>query len=360
VYPLLRPWLFRLDPETAHEWTIRGLQATQTIPGVLPALHKQNRIDAPSLAVHCFGLRFPNPVGLAAGFDKHATVYPALAAWGFGFVEVGTLTPLPQPGNPRPRLFRLPEDEAVINRMGFNNVGVESARQSLTRLSRPDIPIGINLGKNKDTPAQEAASDYQKGLRTLYRLGDYFVINISSPNTKGLRDLQQADSLNGLLADVMKERQQLQQETGEIRPLLLKLASDLSEEEAEAAVSTAFSRGVDGLIISNTTLAREGLRHRYQEESGGLSGRPLAARATMMIQQAYQLTNGTLPIIGVGGIFDGRDALEKIKAGASLVQLYTGMIYRGPGIARLVNQELLHLLEKEGFTHLSEAVGVEA
>ncbi|WP_309864989.1 quinone-dependent dihydroorotate dehydrogenase [Desmospora profundinema] len=360
MYALFKPWLFRLDPEAAHEWTIRSLKVTQTIPGVLPALQWKHRLDAPSLSVDCLRLRFPNPVGLAAGFDKHASVYPALAAWGFGFVEVGTLTPLPQPGNPRPRLFRLPEDEAVINRMGFNNAGVEAARQSFSRLKRPDIPIGINLGKNKDTPAHDAAADYCKGLRSLYRSGDYFVINISSPNTKGLRDLQQADSLEALLREVMDERHRLQQETGEIRPLLLKVAPDLDEKGLEDAVSIAMTQGIDGLIVSNTTLSREGIKHRHREETGGLSGRPLAARSTAMIRQVRRLTGGKAPIIGVGGIFDGQDALDKIKAGASLVQIYTGMIYRGPGIARRVNEELLHLLEKEGFSHVSEAVGVDA
>lgn len=359
VYSLLKPWLFRMDPENAHEWTIRGLKTAQAIPGALWGIKWKYRINHPRLSIHCSRLHFPNPVGLAAGFDKHASVYPALAALGFGFVEVGTLTPRPQPGNPRPRLFRLPQDEAVINRMGFNNSGVEAAQRSFSQLKRPNIPIGINLGKNKDTPVEKAPTDYRKGLRSLYRSGDYFVINISSPNTKGLRDLQQSDSLDRLLTEVMDERRLLQQETGEVRPLMLKIAPDLDDEGLESVVSIALDRKIDGLVVSNTTLSRDGIKHDLRHESGGLSGRPLARRSTEMIRHIRRFSGGSIPIIGVGGIFDGQDAYEKIRAGAALVQIYTGMIYRGPGIVRHINEELLHLLEKDGFSHISEAVGVD-
>lgn len=348
-----------MDPEAAHEWAIRGLKMVQSIPGGVWGVKWKYHMENPRLGVSCSRLRFPTPVGLAAGFDKHASVYPALAALGFGFVEVGTLTPRPQPGNPRPRLFRLPQEEAVINRMGFNNDGVEAALQSFSQLKRPNIPIGINLGKNKDTPVEEAPADYRKGLRTLYRYGDYFVINISSPNTKGLRDLQQSDSLDHLLAEIMEERRQLQQETGEIRPLMVKLAPDLEDEAIESAVSIAQKRDIDGLIVSNTTLSRDGIKHALRRESGGLSGRPLAKRATEMIRHVHRISNGSIPIIGVGGIFDGNDAYEKIRAGATLVQVYTGMIYRGPGIARHINEELLQLLERDGFSSIAEAVGVD-
>jgi dihydroorotate dehydrogenase len=357
IYSALRRMLFKMDPETAHEMTIKGLQLLQSTPPIRHLYQKSMTVVDPRLQTTCLGTTFPNPVGLAAGFDKHATVYPGLAALGFGFVEVGTLTPRPQSGNPKPRLFRLPEDQAVINRMGFNNHGVEQAKRAFETLTRPSIPIGINLGKNKDTPNEEAASDYQKGLEALYIHGDYFVINISSPNTVGLRDLQHATALKELLSAVIGKREQLAAEHGTTRPVLLKIAPDLTEEQVEEIVDAALQLGIDGIIATNTTLARDGLTANHRKETGGLSGKPLTSRSTAFIHHVYQLTQGRVPIIGVGGIFTGQDALDKIKAGANLVQVYTGMIYRGPSIAKWINQELLRLLEQEGFNSVKEAVG---
>ncbi|MFC7439942.1 quinone-dependent dihydroorotate dehydrogenase [Laceyella putida] len=358
MYATLRRMLFNMDPEAAHEMTIKGLQLLQTLPPLSRLYQKSMAVVDPRLQTTHLGLTFPNPVGLAAGFDKHATVYPGLAALGFGFVEVGTLTPRPQSGNPKPRLFRLPEDEAVINRMGFNNHGMEQAKHAFDALPRPAIPIGINLGKNKDTPNEEAALDYQKGLETLYAYGDYFVINISSPNTVGLRDLQQAAALKELLTAVLGKRDQLAAAQGMTRPVLLKVAPDLTREQVEDIIIAALELGIDGIIATNTTLARDGLTSSRQVETGGLSGRPLTARSTEFIHHVYQLTKGRVPIIGVGGVFNGQDAFDKIKAGANLVQVYTGMIYRGPSIAKWINQELLRLLEQEQLSSIEEAVGL--
>ncbi|SFI63584.1 quinone-dependent dihydroorotate dehydrogenase [Thermoflavimicrobium dichotomicum] len=357
MYNTIRPLLFQMDPESAHNWTILALQMMQANPLLKKYFTKKMTVHDSRLHSQYFGQTFTNPVGLAAGFDKHANVYPALAALGFGFVEVGTLTPRPQGGNPKPRLFRLVEDEAVINRMGFNNHGIEEAKRTFSQLPRPSIPIGINLGKNKDTPNEQASDDYCQGLATLYLEGDYFVINISSPNTKGLRDLQQVQALQELLSSILTERDRLAKEHAKKQPVLLKIAPDLTTEQITDIVQTAVSLGIDGIIATNTTLSRDGLRSSKQNETGGLSGRPLRERSTELIRQIYRMTEGRIPLIGVGGIFTGKDAYEKICAGANLVQVYTGMIYRGPSIARLINEELLQLLEKDGLTSIQEAIG---
>ncbi|MFC4077488.1 quinone-dependent dihydroorotate dehydrogenase [Salinithrix halophila] len=359
MYPFVKNMLFRMDPEQAHEWTIKNLMRVQRIPGTLSSLERKMVVRDPRLNVKLGGLTFPNPVGLAAGFDKHAQVYPACAALGFGFVEVGTLTPRPQPGNPKPRLFRLPEDEAVINRMGFNNDGVRQAALHFQELPRPAVPIGINLGKNKDTPQEEAASDYRKGLSSLYRQGDYFVINISSPNTPNLRDLQHAESLKRLLGEVLGERRHLREQTGEVRPVFLKVAPDLTKEQLTEAVLIGLEKGIDGVIATNTTLSRKGLKNPLHVEKGGLSGRPLAPLSTEIIRHLRLVSEGKIPLIGVGGVFNGADAYEKIRAGASLIQVYTGMIYRGPSIARDINLELLKLMEKDGLASIADAVGLD-
>ncbi|MBA4496226.1 quinone-dependent dihydroorotate dehydrogenase [Paenactinomyces guangxiensis] len=359
MYSSLRKILFQINPETAHEWTIRSLNIMQSNSVLKNWFQKKMTVTDSRLSTECLGLHFPNPVGLAAGFDKHAGVYPAFAALGFGFVEVGTLTPRPQPGNPSPRLFRLPPDQALINRMGFNNHGVEQAKQTFEHLPRPPIPIGINLGKNKDTPNEQASRDYLTGLKTLYGYGDYFVINISSPNTKGLRDLQQVDALGRLLTDILARRNELADQTGKHRPVLLKIAPDLSPESLSDIIKTALHLEIDGVIATNTTLSREGLQSARQNEAGGLSGRPLTRRSTELIRQIYAITGGKIPIIGVGGIFTGKDAYDKIRAGANLIQVYTGMIYRGPSIARLINEELLQLLEQDQLSSIREAVGLD-
>jgi dihydroorotate dehydrogenase len=361
LYSLWRHLLFRYDPERVHEWTVRGLESLQSIPLFLSLARRFYAVENPGLDVSLWGLSFPNPVGLAAGFDKNATIYPALSALGFGYIEVGTITPLPQPGNRRPRLFRLTQDEAIINRMGFNNRGARQAMEHFSRLPRPRLPIGVNLGKNRNTPNEQAFQDYRCSLRALYRHGDYFVINISSPNTKGLRELHRPEALKPLLEDILGEREVLREETGEIRPLLLKISPDLTDEALEKAVDVSLNVGMDGFIATNTTLSRDGIASSpFRDETGGLSGRPLAKRSTEIIRRIHQQTGGRVPIIGVGGIFSGEDAYEKIRAGASLVQVYTGMIYRGPSIARKINQELLQLLKRDGLSHIQEAVGRDA
>jgi dihydroorotate dehydrogenase len=357
VYALLKKILFRLDAEVAHHLTVRSLQVAQSIPKINQFLRSYFQIHDSRLTSSCWGLSFRNPVGLAAGFDKHAEVYPGLASLGFGFIEVGTLTPLPQEGNPKPRLYRLPLDQAVINRMGFNNKGVAQAKRNLISLPRPAIPIGINLGKNKVTPNEEAVEDYLLGLETLYTLGDYFVINISSPNTKGLRDLQEVSALSELLEKLIMKRNALAIENGMRHPLLVKIAPDLEDEQLADIIQTVRNVGLDGIIATNTTLARQALYSKHRDEEGGLSGRPLAARSTQFIHDLYRELQGSLPIIGVGGIFNGQDAYEKICAGANLVQVYTGMIYQGPGIVKKINRELLQMMAREGISSIKEMVG---
>ena len=272
-------------------------------------------------------------------------------------MEVGTLTPRPQNGNPRPRLFRIPEDKAVINRMGFNNHGIAAAKESFERLGHPAIPVGINLGKNKDTPNDKAVEDYTRGLQELYPYGDYFVINVSSPNTKGLRDLQHIEALQSLLTEIMNQRTKLEKIDQKRKPVLLKIAPDLEIQTLKEIVSTAVSLRIDGIIATNTTLSRKGLTVSARHENGGLSGKPLREKSTEMIRHIYSVTQGSIPIIGSGGIFSGQHVIEKLKAGANLVQIYTGMIYQGPGIVKQINQELIRQMEKEQISHFTEWIG---
>ncbi len=322
------PVLKRLPAETAHRAAINGLKI---------ALPAQAPSSDPRLAVEVLGLKFPNPLGLAAGFDKNAEVPGAMLRLGFGFVEVGTLTPRPQVGNARPRLFRLREDAAVINRYGFNNEGFERARARLER--RPAGLIGVNLGANKD--AADRVEDYALGVRTFAALADYLTINVSSPNTPGLRDLQRREALDDLIARVVDARD----ETEPRRPLMLKIAPDLDARGLEDIVATALTRRIDGLIVSNTTVARPAtLTSRNRGESGGLSGRPLFEPSTRLLARAYLLTGGAMPLIGCGGVEDAETALAKIEAGANLVQLYTGLALKGHGIV----EEILEGLEPRG------------
>jgi dihydroorotate dehydrogenase len=360
MYASLRKLLFQMNPETAHDWAIFGLKMIQASPTLINWIAKSMILQDSRLQTQLWSLTFPNPIGLAAGFDKHANVYPALAALGFGFVEVGTLTPRPQLGNPTPRLFRLPAEEGLINRMGFNNHGVKAAKRTFARLTRPSIPIGINLGKNKETPNKEAANDYRQGLETLYGHGDYFVINISSPNTERLRDLQNRDALPGLLRAILSKRKELTKKKGAQRPILLKVSPDLSQEQLTDVVNTALSAGIDGIIATNTTLSRKGLQSPHQQERGGVSGKPLTQRSTMLIRHIYSITQGKVPIIGVGGVFTGRDAYEKIRAGANLIQIYTSLIYRGPSVAKSIQQELLRWMERDHLSSIQEAVGLDS
>jgi dihydroorotate dehydrogenase len=338
LYPLVRPIVFALDAERTHRLTIRALRA---FPAGLPP-----RQD-PVLAIRVAGLDFPNPVGLAAGFDKDAEVHRQMLGFGFGFVEVGTLTPQPQAGNPRPRLFRLAEDRAVINRMGFNNGGFGPAG---ARLGRPGRGlVGINIGANKDSA--DRIADYSAGARTMAPMADYLTVNVSSPNTPGLRALQDAGALEELLARVTAAR------GGGGPPIFLKVAPDLEPAGIDAAARAAIEGGIDALIVANTTVSRPPLRSKRRDEAGGLSGAPLKALALQRLKDFRAATGGALPLIAVGGIENGADAYARVRAGASLVQLYTALVYQGPGIARAIAGELRTLLSRDGFATLGEAVG---
>lgn len=344
--PLLR--LF--DPEDAHRMAISGLR-------ILPPM--RSRADDPKLAVRAFGLNFRNPIGLAAGFDKSGEVPDALLRLGFGFVEIGSVTPRPQGGNPRPRLFRLERDEAVINRMGFNNDGAEVVLRRLAgRAQQPGI-VGVNLGANKDS--QDRTEDYVRLIETFAPVASYFTINVSSPNTPGLRNLQQADALDDLLARVIETRDRVQQSAGDT-PVLLKIAPDLSLGELDDVVHIARSRRIDGMIVGNTTLARpETLRETTRaKEQGGLSGRPLFRLSTRMVAETYVRAEGAFPLIGVGGIDGGGAALTKIRAGASLIQLYSALIYKGLSLIDSIKSDLVATLLRTGRDSLSEIVGADA
>jgi dihydroorotate dehydrogenase len=345
---LLLPLLRLLPAERAHQVTLAALGA-----GFGP---RRQPAEDPILATRLWGRDFPNPVGLAAGFDKNAEVPDALLRWGFGFVEVGTVTPRPQKGNPRPRLFRLTEDQAVINRMGFNNQGLPAVAARLARRSRRGI-VGANFGKNRDSP--DAIADYCLGATTLASLADYLVINISSPNTPGLRDLQRRSAAATLIAAVVEARDGL----GLRRPppLFLKIAPDLTDQEIADLAAVALDSPIDGVIISNTTVARPAtLESRNAPEPGGLSGRPLYAPSTRLLAEFYQMTQGRVRLIGVGGIDSGATAYAKIRAGASLVQLYTALAYAGPGLILRIKQDLATLLRRDGFASVAAAVGTDA
>jgi dihydroorotate dehydrogenase len=360
MYKLIRKFLFTFDAEVVHERTISALKAVQRLAGGKNLLRVMYRYEDPRLHTHLWGIDFPNPVGLAAGFDKNAEVYEALAALGFGFIEVGTLTPLPQPGNEKPRLFRSPADQAIINRMGFNNHGAGEAAKHLRHFARAGVPIGINIGKNKVTANEDAASDYRKCLDLLYTYGHYFVINVSSPNTPQLRDLQETENLRRLLQDIRAKVDELVKRGVREKPVLLKVAPDMSKEQMRDIVRVAVSEGISGIIATNTTLSREGLRDPdFATNTGGLSGRPLTECSTEWIREIYREVGGKIPIIGVGGIFTGDDAYEKIRAGASLVQIYTGMVYEGPGVVKSIKQRLLELLTRDGFANIQQAVGAD-
>jgi dihydroorotate dehydrogenase len=329
LYRLLRPCLFRLEPERAHQVTFALLDLMQA-SGVLSQLIPR----VPALPVRAMGLDFPNPVGLAAGLDKNAEHIDALAAIGFGFIEVGTVTPRPQPGNPQPRLFRLPQSQALINRMGFNNLGIDRLVYNAGGARYRGI-LGINLGKNFDTPMEKAALDYLACMRKAYPLASYLTVNISSPNTKNLRQLQEADELKPLLEVLKREQGVLAQRHARYVPLVLKIAPDLSEEQVTGIADLLLEHGIDGVIATNTTISRigvEGLPHC--EEAGGLSGAPLRERATAIVRALHARLGDRIPIIAAGGIMSAADAREKLSAGARLIQLYTGVIYRGPGLIR--------------------------
>jgi len=355
MYPFLRSLLFRLDPETAHRLTLQVIRVAGKIRlsrWMLTQLYK-----APARPVQAFGMTFKNPVGLAAGYDKDAVAIRGLAALGFGHLEVGTVTPRPQPGNPSPRVFRLPEDEAVINRMGFPSLGSEFIQKRLNpslrdgfverlippwrknpqkTIQRGDVILGINLGKNKDTPNEEAVLDYLELLQCFARHADYLAINISSPNTVGLRELQGGRALEALLTQIHAQRQLEEKALEKRLPLLVKLAPDLAEKELDEAVDVLLGTYMDGVIVTNTTLAREGLRSAHGSESGGLSGAPLRLRSEAVLSQVVKRVNGRIPIVSVGGIMNPEDAKRRLELGTALIQMYTGLIYAGPGLVKQI------------------------
>src|SRR5215207_10933012 len=356
MYPFLRSLLFRLDPEVAHQLTLQAIRFAGNFP---PSYWFLSRLyKAPPNPVQAFGLTFKNPVGLAAGYDKDAVALRGLSALGFGHLEVGTVTPKPQPGNPRPRVFRLPEEEGVINRMGFPSRGSAYMQKQLNTalqegpvekltgfiqsswknqpgtIKKRDVILGINLGKNKDTPNPEAVLDYLELLQVFAPHADYLTINISSPNTVGLRQLQGRGALEGLLTQLHAQRQLEEKKLDKRLPLLVKLAPDLSEQELDEAVDVILDAQMDGIIVTNTTIAREGLRSKHRGESGGLSGRPLRLRSEAVLGQVVKRVNGTVPIVSVGGIMNPEDAKRRLEAGAALIQIYTGLIYAGPGLVK--------------------------
>lgn len=326
LYPLLKPLLFRMDAERAHEWTIWMMSRAHACGLLGSAAPKKAR------AIEVLGLRFPNALGLAAGMDKSAACVDAWGAVGFGFIEVGTLTPRPQAGNPKPRLFRLPEHQALINRMGFNNPGIHAAVERLQK-RRTKAVIGVNIGKHFDTPIESAHEDYLYCLKAAYPVADYIAVNISSPNTKGLRDLQAEDAIRRLLAVLKKEQESLAQRHGRVVPLLVKIAPDLNDIQIQALARAFNELSVDGVIATNTTISRDAIQgHPLALEPGGLSGAPVREPADRVLRAFRELLKEYTPIIGVGGILSGADAAAKVKAGAALVQIYTGLVYRGPGL----------------------------
>ena len=335
MYPVIRSLLFRLEPEVAHHLTLQLMRigGTQPINAILRMLY-----SSPSRPIEAFGLTFKNPVGLAAGYDKDGIAVRGLSALGFGHIEVGTVTPRPQPGNPRPRVFRLAEDEAVINRMGFPGEGADLVEPRLWNLygkNRPTI-IGVNLGKNKDTPLDESTRDYTYLVRVFMLRANYLTINISSPNTIGLRRLQGRNMLENLLGGIANERKTTAEDHFGYAPILVKLAPDLSNEELDDALGIIIDTGIDGVIATNTTLARDGLQSMHQTETGGLSGSPLRVRSEAMLEKIVRRVGEKIPIVSVGGIMSPEDAKRRLDMGATLVQIYTGLIYRGPGLVKQI------------------------
>jgi dihydroorotate dehydrogenase len=366
---LLRPCLFRQDSEKAHNRTIRVLEAASRSKLACDVV--ASIFQPAELPVQLFGLRFPNPVGLAAGMDKTAAAVPVWAALGFGFSELGGVTWQAQPGNPLPRMFRAIADGALVNRMGFNNPGAEAVAARLAQLRArhrwPGHPVGVNIGKSKDTPLEDAAADYARSLCAVWPHADFFVVNVSSPNTPNLRDLQDREALDEILTALQEANQTMAQTcrpAHSVKPILVKVAPDLSFEALDEILALAGPRQLAGIVATNTTITRpetkdEGLRKIY-EEAGGLSGRPLRARSTEVIRHIYRQTRGELPIIGVGGIFSAADAWEKITAGASLVQIYSGLVYEGPGVAKEIVEGLRALIASTGYGSATQAVGSKA
>ncbi|GBF25364.1 dihydroorotate dehydrogenase [bacterium MnTg02] len=350
LFRLARPLLNSLGPETAHELTLRLLEK-----GVY---RRQRRPDDPRLHQEFWNLRFRNPIGIAAGFDKDGRVPDALIKLGFGFVEVGTVTPAPQLGNPKPRVFRLAEEHAVVNRLGFNSQGRTAVHKRLEQRSRTGV-LGVNIGANKDSPNR--TEDYVEGVGAFADVADYFTVNISSPNTPGLRELQDPEHLNALLSWLFAARGALMEAGEHWRPILVKLSPDIGDQDLPSVINCLTANDIDGIVIANTTIAREGLPDsKYKHETGGLSGRPLFNKSTRMLARVYRMTEGKIPLIGVGGIDSGETALTKIEAGASLLQIYTGLIYEGPDLLKRIKRKLIAHMDALGYNDISEVVGQKA
>jgi dihydroorotate dehydrogenase len=358
---LIRPVLFKGDPEEVHEQTLALLAKVAPLEGVLRHVFC---VQDPRLEVQVGPLRFLNPVGLAGGFDKNAIAIKTIAGFGFGFIEIGAVTALPQPGNPKPRLYRLPEDCALINRLGFNNEGAVAIAARLEALrdkgGLPKIPLGINIGRSKIVKTKDAVDDFLSAFTTLYPHGQFFTVNVSSPNTPALRDLQEKSLLQGLLQAIQDKNQQLAPEFGTgPKPVFVKIAPDMDFSQADDILEVAITAKINGIIATNATAFLRETLISGSKEPGGLSGKPLRALATSFVRHLYKKVGGKLPIIGVGGIFTAEDAYEKIKAGATAVQIYTGFIYEGPSMVKRINQGLLRLLKRDGLRSISEAVGRE-
>jgi dihydroorotate dehydrogenase len=358
---LVRPLLFRKDPETSHEMILSMLARLEFLYGALKDIYK---VEDERLAVRIGPLNFPNPVGLAGGFDKNVTAAKMISAFGFGFMEVGAITAQAQPGNPKPRLYRLPEDMALINRLGFNNEGAEAVALKLDRLRArgglPKIPLGMNIGRTKIVETKDAVTDFLACFEKLFPHGDFFTVNVSSPNTPNLRDLQEKNLLLDLAAAVQEKNRQLAERAKmDPKPVFVKIAPDMEFGQVDEIIDVVESTHLAGIVATNATaFMRENLKSPNGSEPGGLSGRPITKMVTSFVAHIYKVTAGKLPIIGVGGIFDAQDAYDKIRAGAGAVQIYTGWIYEGPGAVRRINKGLLRLLERDGLKHISEAVGV--
>ncbi|WP_372710064.1 quinone-dependent dihydroorotate dehydrogenase [Hyphomicrobium sp.] len=350
LYRFARPALFALDPEDAHEATIKALER-----GLHP---RQIGADDPVLRQTVFGLEFPNPVGVAAGYDKDARAADGVLAMGCGFAEIGTVTPRPQPGNPKPRIFRLVGDHALINSLGFNNGGHAAALTRLEARKGKAGIVGVNIGANKDSA--DRPGDYAQGIETFSAVASYFTVNISSPNTPGLRDLQAPAALDELLSRIMEARARTVSQGAPRRPIIVKIAPDIAQDDIQPICDRLIAHAVDGIAISNTTLARAGLTDAHATKSGGLSGRPLFRRSTTMLARVFEATGGRVPLIGIGGIDSGETALEKIEAGATLLQLYTGLVYAGPGLIGEIKSYLSREVRRRGYSDLSAARGTKA
>ena len=360
---IFRPLLFRKDPESSHEMILALLARSEFLCSTIEEFFK---IDDERLVIKIGPLTFSNPVGLAAGFDKNAVAPKAISSFGFGFMEIGAITAQAQPGNPKPRLYRLPEDDALINRLGFNNEGAAAIALKLDRLRArgawPKIPLGMNIGRTKIVETKDAVADFLACFEKLFPHGDFFTLNVSSPNTPNLRDLQEKGLLRDLLSAVQEKNRQLAGGVKiEPKPVFVKIAPDMDFTQVDEIIEVVESAKVAGIVATNATaFMRENLKSRHGPQPGGLSGRPITALVTSFIAHIHKSTRGRLPIIGVGGIFDARDAYEKIKAGANALQIYTGWIYEGPGAVKRINKGLLQLIERDGLSQISQAVGLEA